>query len=188
MLSIMLSISFKNAFFVGDVLVKRDVMRLQAIAPNLTMVNMYGTTETQRSVSYLKIPPGYPLETAKEILPAGQGMQDVQLLVLTPKMQLCGIGEAGEIFVRSYHLAKGYLGLDESSKEKFIQSPFNPNDPFDRMYRTGDVGRYMATGIVECAGRVDDQVKIRGFRVELREIDTYLTQHPKVRYSSCTYH
>jgi L-aminoadipate-semialdehyde dehydrogenase len=173
--------SFKNAFFVGDVLVKRDVMRLQAIAPNLTMVNMYGTTETQRSVSYLKIPPGYPLETAKEILPAGQGMQDVQLLVLTPKMQLCGIGEAGEIFVRSYHLAKGYLGLDESSKEKFIQSPFNPNDPFDRMYRTGDVGRYMATGIVECAGRVDDQVKIRGFRVELREIDTYLTQHPKVR-------
>ncbi|KAJ3298155.1 large subunit of alpha-aminoadipate reductase [Borealophlyctis nickersoniae] len=191
--------SLRHAFFVGDVLTKRDVSRLQHLAPNTHVINMYGTTETQRAVSYLKIPPptvnpAY-LSTQKDIMPAGKGMQNVQLLVVNNSGLLCGVGEVGEIYVRSGGLAEGYLGLDES-KLKFVTNPFNVpgpaqtergsslphyKGPRDRMYRTGDLGRYLPDGAVECTGRADDQVKIRGFRIELKEIDTHLSQHPKVR-------
>lgn len=116
----------------------------------------------------------------KEILPAGRGMQDVQLLVLNDNMKQAGVGELAELFVRSPHLSAGYLGLPEATAEKFLVNPFT-DKPSDRLYRTGDLGRYMPNGIVECTGRADDQVKIRGFRIELGEIDTYLGQHPQVR-------
>ncbi|KAJ3038477.1 large subunit of alpha-aminoadipate reductase [Rhizophlyctis rosea] len=191
--------TLRHAFFVGDVLTKRDVSRLQYLAPNTHVINMYGTTETQRAVSYLKIPPSNInpsfLSEQKDIMPAGKGMKNVQLLVINKSGLLCGVGEVGEIYVRSGGLAEGYLGLDES-KLKFVPNPFNPagppqtdrgaslpfyKGPRDRMYRTGDLGRYLPDGAVECTGRADDQVKIRGFRIELKEIDTHLSQHPKVR-------
>ncbi|KAI9098595.1 hypothetical protein DFS34DRAFT_78758 [Phlyctochytrium arcticum] len=190
--------TLRNAFFVGDVLTKRDVLRLQYLAPNTHVINMYGTTETQRAVSYLNIPPaslnpGY-LSEQKDIMPAGRGMKDVQLLVINAAGLLCGIGEVGEIYVRSSGLAEGYLDLAVSA-EKFVPNqlglstpppPSTKNLPYyhgarDRMYRTGDLGRYRPDGSVECTGRADDQVKIRGFRIELKEIDTHLSQHPTVR-------
>jgi L-aminoadipate-semialdehyde dehydrogenase len=191
--------TLRHAFFVGDVLTKRDVVRLQHLAENTHVINMYGTTETQRAVSYLKIPPikinrGY-LSEQKDIMPAGKGMKNVQLLIMNSSGLLAGIGEIGEIFVRSSGLAEGYLRLPEVTAEKFIPNPFtlanpkNPNDkqmPYylgarDRMYRTGDLGRYLPDGNVECTGRADDQVKIRGFRIELKEIDTHMSQHSNVR-------
>jgi L-aminoadipate-semialdehyde dehydrogenase len=192
--------TLQNAFFVGDILTKRDVSRLQYLAPNTTIVNMYGTTETQRAVSHLKIPPtktspGF-LQVQKDIMPAGKGMKNVQLLVINSSGNLCGVGEVGEIYVRSGGLAEGYLRLEDVTAVKFLTNPFNPegpprsakgdalphyHGPRDRMYRTGDLGRYMPDGGVECTGRADDQVKIRGFRIELGEIDTHLSQHPRVR-------
>ncbi|KAI8607697.1 hypothetical protein BC830DRAFT_1053041, partial [Chytriomyces sp. MP71] len=189
--------TLRNAFFVGDVLTKRDVSRLQYLAQNATIINMYGTTETQRAVSYLPIPPPHAnpsfLSLQKDIMPAGRGMQNVQLLVLNAAGQLCGVGELGEIYVRSSGLAEGYLRLDDVTASKFILNPFQSSEalqeralPFykgarDRMYRSGDLGRYRPDGSVECQGRADDQVKIRGFRIELGEIDTHLSQHPSVR-------
>ena len=202
--------SLKNAFFVGDVLTKRDCLRLQALAENVRIINMYGTTETQRAVSYFAIPPVSEdstfLATQKDIMPAGQGMTDVQLLVVNrnDKHVPCAIGEVGEIYVRSGGLAEGYLD-QEASAEKFVQNWFSSDAPphkdtilhppagfagpeakhwkgiRDRMYRSGDLGRYLPDGTVECTGRADDQVKIRGFRIELGEIDTHLSQHPLVR-------
>lgn len=139
--------SLRVALFVGDILTKRDVIRLQNLAANVTVVNMYGTTETQRAVSYLGIPNDNMMSQRKDIIPAGRGMKDVQLLILTPDMRQCGIGEMGEIFSRSPHMAAGYLGLDDASKLKFLQNPFRPTDPQDRLYRTGDLGRYMPSGI-----------------------------------------
>ncbi|RKO93709.1 hypothetical protein BDK51DRAFT_25376 [Blyttiomyces helicus] len=196
--------TLRNAFFVGDVLTKRDVLRLQHLAPNTTVINMYGTTETQRAVSYLSIPPtssspGF-LTGQKDIMPAGRGMRNVQLLVVNPCGLLAGVGEVGEIYVRSGGLAEEYLVDSDSDSpninaEKFVLNPFAPapvpNDadrvlpfyrgPRDRMYRSGDLGRYRADGIVECTGRADDQIKIRGFRIELKEIDTHLSLYPNVR-------
>ncbi|KAG6836717.1 putative NRPS-like protein biosynthetic cluster [Arthromyces matolae] len=202
--------SLRNAFFVGDVLTKRDCLRLQALAANVRIINMYGTTETQRAVSYFAIPPisedSTFLATQKDIMPAGEGMIDVQLLVVNRNDRNipCAIGEVGEIYVRSGGLAEGYSDPDATA-EKFVNNWFSANSAprrdtilhpvegfagaesrywkgiRDRMYRSGDLGRYMPDGIVECTGRADDQVKIRGFRIELGEIDTHLSQHPLVR-------
>ncbi|KAI0371251.1 alpha-aminoadipate reductase Lys1p [Pilatotrama ljubarskyi] len=203
--------SLRNAFFVGDVLTKRDCLRLQSLAANVRIVNMYGTTETQRAVSYFLIPSVTEdrtfLATQKDIMPAGEGMIDVQLLVVNRNDRTvpCAVGEVGEIYVRSGGLAEGYSD-PQATAEKFVDNWFCENAPpredtirhppdgrppgpeaqfwkgvRDRMYRSGDLGRYLPDGIVECTGRADDQVKIRGFRIELGEIDTHLSQHPLVR-------
>ena len=203
--------SLLNAFFVGDVLTKRDCYRLQSLAANVQIINMYGTTETQRAVSYFAIPSintdATSLATQKDIMPAGKGMIDVQLLIVNrnDKTVLCAIGEVGEIYVRSGGLAEGYSD-PEVTAVKFVTNWFSLSRPAwpdtilhpakdrlagpearywkgvrDRMYRTGDLGRYQPDGRVECTGRADDQVKIRGFRIELGEIDTHLSQHPLIR-------
>lgn len=201
--------SLLNAFFVGDILTKRDCSRLQSLAPNVRIINMYGTTETQRAVSYFAIPslnsdPTF-LTLQKDIMPAGEGMIDVQLLVINRNDRTipCGVGEIGEIYVRSGGLAEGYTDPDATA-EKFVANWFSKSKAWpdtilhprkdlpgpesrywkgirDRMYRTGDLGRYLPSGQVECTGRADDQVKIRGFRIELGEIDTHLSQHPLIR-------
>ncbi|ODQ78736.1 hypothetical protein BABINDRAFT_162428 [Babjeviella inositovora NRRL Y-12698] len=200
--------SLHHAFFVGDILTKRDCLRLQTLAQNVTIVNMYGTTETQRAVSYFEVASRAVdltfLESLKDVMPAGQGMHNVQLLVVNrnDRAQTCGVGEVGEIYVRAGGLAAGYRGLPELNAEKFVTNwyvdpqhwidadtqksqgePWRAHyeGPRDRLYRTGDLGRYLPDGNVECCGRADDQVKIRGFRIELGEIDTHLSQHPGVR-------
>ncbi|KAI9717054.1 MAG: putative NRPS-like protein biosynthetic cluster [Candelaria pacifica] len=193
-----------HAFFVGDILIKRDCRLLQNLAPNVHIVNMYGTTETQRAVSYYEIPSWNQdstyLDSMKDVIPAGRGMQDVQLLVVnrSERSRLCSIGELGELYVRAGGLAEGYLDLPELNQTKFITNWFVTADQWagkgkarsekgdwngirDRLYRSGDLGRYTPTGVVECSGRADDQVKIRGFRIELGEIGSHLSQHPLIQ-------
>src|SRR5437763_6336919 len=162
--------SLRNAFFVGDILTKRDCNRLQHLALNTNIINMYGTTETQRSVSYFTIPPlsSSPafLSSQKDVIVAGKGMQNVQLLVVNRQKKdiLCGVGEIGEIYVRAGGLAEGYLRLDDITKEKFLTNWFsnrsqekNKNEgnekwrqhwkgERDRLYKSGDLGRYMPDG------------------------------------------
>jgi acyl carrier protein len=147
-------------------------------------VNLYGSTETQRAVGHFVVSgaegEGTPNLDRKEVLPLGRGMKDVQLLVLNPDKQLAGIGEIGEIFVRSPHLAKGYLGDEAGTHERFINNPFS-NQAGDRLYKTGDLGRCLPNGDVEFVGRKDNQVKVRGFRIELGEIETVLAKHPNIQ-------
>ncbi len=207
--------ALRNAFFVGDLLTKKDCRKLRDLAPNATVLNLYGTTETQRAVSFFEIPSKARdsafLDHLPDIIPVGQGMLHVQLLVVSREdnTRLCEIGEQGELFLRAGGLAEGYLGEDDRTAElnrsKFVPNWFvdsnkwtslydhrvasRPNEPWmkfykgprDRMYRTGDLGRLRADGSVECVGRIDSQVKIRGFRIELNEIDTSLSQHQFVR-------
>jgi amino acid adenylation domain-containing protein len=172
----------RSAFFVGDKLARLDVARLRALAPNVTCYNSYGSTETQRAVAYYPAPPESEHEAGPAIYPVGRGMPDVQLLVLTPTRQLAGIGELGEIFVRSPHLARGYLDDPDLTAARFITNPFT-GQPDDRLYRTGDLGRYRPDGTAEFAGRADRQVKMRGFRLEPGEVERALSQHGEVRES-----
>ncbi|KAK3694472.1 hypothetical protein B0T22DRAFT_507018 [Podospora appendiculata] len=200
--------SLESVFFVGDVLTTRDCRALRRLALNANIINMYGTTETQRAVSYYEIPsrardPDF-LDNLKETVPAGKGMRNVQLLVVNreDRTQQCKVGEVGEIFVRAAGLAEGYLGDETLNQQKFLMNWFVDNKkwveadkhigkdepwrryykgPRDRLYRTGDLGRYLETGDVECVGRADDQVKIRGFRIELNDIDSNLSQNPLIR-------
>lgn len=200
--------SLDRAFFVGDVLTKRDCRSLRELAVNVNIVNMYGTTETQRAVSYYEIPnrakdPDY-LDKLKDTVPAGKGMKNVQLLVVNreDRTKMCKVGEVGEIYVRAAGLAEGYMGDQALNDQKFLMNWFVDNQtwvgadkkkdknepwrryykrPRDRLYRTGDLGRYLDSGDVECTGRADDQVKIRGFRIELNDIDSNLSQNSLIR-------
>ena len=172
--------SLRYSFLVGDVLTKRDVSRLKKLAPTITCVNLYGSTETQRAVGHFVARLTDRAANDKEVLPVGKGIRDVQLLVMNRDEQLCGVGELGEIYFRSPYLAKGYLGDEELTRQKFLPNPFT-KDQNDRLYRTGDLGRYLPNGNVEHAGRADRQIKIRGFRIEPAEIEAALIKHPQVR-------
>jgi L-aminoadipate-semialdehyde dehydrogenase len=205
--------ALRNAFFVGDLLTKKDCTKLRNLAPNTDVINLYGSTETQRAVTYFPVPsknrdPDF-LDQLPDIIPIGQGMLNVQLLVIdqNDRTRQCKIGEQGEIYIRAAGLAEGYLGSDEKTAElnrsKFVSNWFvNPEKwtdefaklnisdkpwmahykgPRDRIYKTGDIGRIGPDGNAECVGRVDLQVKIRGFRIELGEIDVHLSQHKFVR-------
>lgn len=139
----------------------------------------------QRAVSYFAIPsrvkdPDF-LDRLGDRVPAGQGMNNVQLLVVDRenRQRICDVGEQGEIYVRAAGLAEGYLGLEDITKEKFVQSWFVPKDHWskqetndkapwrafykgarDRLYRSGDLGHYTESGDVECTGRIDSQIKV----------------------------
>jgi amino acid adenylation domain-containing protein len=179
----------RYAFFGGDVLTSRHVLQLRRMAPSVQCVNFYGTTETPQAMSYLILDELQERFSDKvrdremqNKLPIGRGIEGAQLLVLNASHQLAGIGEIGEIFIRSPYLAKGYLEDKELTEERYITNPFTGRDN-DRLYKTGDLGRYLPGGEVEFLGRIDYQVKIRGFRIELGEIEAILNQHTVVRES-----
>jgi amino acid adenylation domain-containing protein len=168
----------------GDVLTRRDVARLRRLAPQVLCVNVYGATESQRALGFHKVEEG-PLdgeeeERARQVLPLGRGKRDVQLLVLGRSGGLAGAGEIGEIAIRSPHLAEGYLDDPEQTASRFVPDPFT-HDPGDRIYLTGDLGRYLPNGEVTAAGRADQQIKIRGFRVEAGEVEAELGRIAGVR-------
>jgi amino acid adenylation domain-containing protein len=172
------------AFFGGDVLTRRHVTQMRSLAPSVICVNFYGATETPQAMAYLIVTPQDPTDEEERLLPQsvplGRPIADVQLLIVNASRQLCGIGEVGEIYIRTPFLAKGYIGEEATNQERFVTNPFTLS-PVDRVYRTGDLGRYTPDGIVEFAGRHDQQVKIRGFRVEPAEIEAVLQQHSNIR-------
>jgi acyl carrier protein len=159
-----------------------DVAGLQRLAPRCACINSYGSTETQRAVSYYEIPPQTTETPVNGTFPVGRGMPNVQLLLLNKAQKLAAIGEVGEIYVRSPHLARGYLNDPALTEARFPANPFT-GQADDRLYRTGDVGRYRPDGTVQILGRSDRQIKIRGFRVELTEIETVLSSHSEIRES-----
>ncbi|HEU4452818.1 MAG TPA: AMP-binding protein, partial [Longimicrobium sp.] len=171
--------SLRRAFFVGDVLMRGDVARLRRLAPGVTVINYYGSTETQRAVSHHVVDPDAGPD-AKPIIPLGRGIPDVQLLVRNASGALAGIGELGEVWLRSPHVALGYRGDAELTASRFVPNPWT-GEAGDWMYRTGDLGRYTPEGEVEPAGRADQQVKVRGFRIELGEVEAALAKHAAVR-------
>jgi amino acid adenylation domain-containing protein len=170
--------ALRLACFGGDVLRATDVERLRAAAPNAEAVNFYGATETPQAMGFFRLPAD--LAAVGAAVPVGRGIDGVDLLVVTPSGTLAGIGELGEIAVRTPYLARGYLNDAELTAARFVPNPLT-GDPADRVYRTGDLGRYRFDGAVEPAGRVDGQVKVRGFRVELGEVESALAKHPAIR-------
>jgi amino acid adenylation domain-containing protein len=170
----------QKVFFGGDRLSGEDVDRMQNLAPNATCINFYGTTETPQAHGYFVVPPG---EKIAGDIPIGCGIAASQLLVVNEGRGMAGIGEVGEIYVRSPHLAPGYLADEKLTRERFILNPFSDSrtrNDRDRLYRTGDRGRYRLDGTVEFVGRTDTLVNLRGFRIELTEIETAIEAYPGV--------
>ena len=140
------------------------------------LVNLYGPSETTMVRCFYIIPPA----VTQGVQPIGLPLADSQALVLNAAGLLCGIGEIGEIVLRTPYCTLGYLNLPEENERRFRSNPFG-NDPTDLVYFTGDLGRYRPDGLLEIAGRVDDQVKIRGIRIDPGEVTAMLARHEAVR-------
>lgn len=180
--------SLRYLFFAGDTLTAQTVKRAQALAPNATFVNYYGTTETPQAMSYYVVPAahgGRECRAVHEALPIGRGIEGVQLLILNDAGAQGGIGELGEVCVRTPYLSQGYINDGQLTARKFIRNPFTA-EPDDRIYRTGDLGRYHPSGTIDLCGRADRQIKIRGFRIEPAEIEAALTRCDAVREAVVT--
>ncbi len=174
--------SLRVALFIGDVLTRGEVARLRSLAPDVRVVNLYGTTETQRASGYHRVGTDSAVADGvhpKEILPLGKGMAGSQLLVRTGAGLPAAVGEVGEVVMRSPHLALGYLHDEALTAERFLRDP-SGTSAHDQLYVTGDRGRYRADGSVEFLGRNDQQVQLRGFRIELGEVAAVLRQNPAV--------
>ncbi|MFJ3928429.1 amino acid adenylation domain-containing protein, partial [Streptomyces sp. NPDC090022] len=141
------------------------------------LVNMYGITETTVHVTYQEITAEHLAAGGR--LPAGRPLPSYRVLLLDEHRRPVPVGVAGEIYVAGGGLARGYLHRPDLTEERFPLNPYGA--PGERMYRSGDVARWLADGTLEHLGRADDQVKIRGFRIELGEIETALVRHDLVR-------
>src|SRR5713226_961607 len=151
----------------------------QAVGTKVRLVNTYGPTEaTIVATKWEAPPPG--LDGSPGKLPIGRPLGNVTVYLLDRKMNLVPIGAPGELHLGGDGLARGYLNRPELTAEKFVNNPFS-SDAHARLYKTGDLARYLPDGNIEYLARVDDQVKIRGFRIELGEIESALRRHVKVR-------
>jgi len=147
------------------------------------LYNMYGITETTVHVTYQQITKEIIEEKRWDLI--GIPLSDLGLLILDSNNSLSPIGVSGEIHVLGAGLARGYLNRPELTKEKFISNPFD-DDPSSRLYKTGDLARWLPDGNIEFIGRLDNQVKIRGFRIELGEIESVLSQCEQVKRAVVT--
>ncbi|MCS7475598.1 non-ribosomal peptide synthase/polyketide synthase [Umezawaea endophytica] len=157
----------------GDVVPAAAVRGVLDACPGLTVVDGYGPTETTTFAT------SFPMtDVVPDVIPVGRPLDGMAAYVLDDGLRPVPVGVPGELFLAGAGVARGYLGQPGLTAERFLPDPFGP--PGSRMYRTGDVARWRATGVVEFVGRTDDQVKIRGFRVETGEVDALLTRHPAI--------
>ncbi len=154
------------AFFGGEPLTDRLVARWRSvIPPTARIVNLYGPAETTLIETFHVIPE----QPTHGVQPLGKPLPNAQALVLNDERELCGVGEPGEIVIRTPFRTFGYINAPAEQQKRFVNNPFG-NSPADLLYLTGDRGRYRPDGVLEFLGRIDDQIKIRGVRIEPAEV------------------
>ena len=160
----------------GDALDPHTVRRVLRESPPQQLLNVYGPTECTTFASFHRI-------TERDVeahqIPIGRPISNTQIYVLDEAGQPVPIGVRGEIHIGGDGVACGYLNRAELTAQRFMRNPFR-DSPEERIYKTGDVGRWRPDGTLEFLGRNDHQVKIRGFRIELGEIEAQLSSHPAV--------
>lgn len=162
--------SLRRVFFAGEPLTAALVGRFRLAFPRAgEIVNLYGPTETTLAKCFYRV----PTQPREGIQPLGVTLPQTQALVLTPRRALCGVGEPGEIAIRTPFRSLGYLNAPEENERRFVVNPFGGASE-DRLYLTGDRGVYASGGVLEFLGRLDEQVKVRGVRVDPAEVATTL--------------
>ncbi|MDS1347099.1 non-ribosomal peptide synthase/polyketide synthase [Planktothrix agardhii] len=150
------------------------------VGKQVQCINVYGPTEASVTAIVHDL-----LDSQSEKMNSvliGRPIANTKAYILDQNLQPAPIGVKGELHLCGVRLARGYLNRPELTAEKFIDNPFAAA-PFNRLYKTGDLARYLPNGSIECFGRIDNQVKIRGFRIELGEIEAILNQHLDVQTS-----
>lgn len=160
----------------GEALSWELVHRIFEAKPACKVINHYGPTETTvGSLTFDVRPHEQSLTT-----PIGGPIANTQVYILDPQLNLVPTGVAGELYIGGAGLSWGYLNQPAETAARFVPNPFS-DEPGARLYRTGDMARYLSDQNVEFLGRIDHQVKVRGFRVELREIEVVLLKHNEIR-------
>ncbi len=168
--------SVRQIFCSGEALDRKSVDRYKTRFPNAAMHNLYGPTEAAIDVTaYDCSQLSYPF------VPIGAPIDNIQIYILDEHQHPQPIGVPGELHIAGDGLAREYLDRPELTAEKFVASPFTPGA---RMYKTGDLARWLDDGNIQYLGRIDTQVKIRGFRIETGEIEAQLNQHPRIKDSA----
>ncbi|MFQ3634162.1 amino acid adenylation domain-containing protein, partial [Roseiflexus sp.] len=173
-----------RAFIIGGENLHTETLRFwQRHAPQTRLVNEYGPTETVVGCCVYTASP----EETRRIVPIGCPIANTQVYVLDRHTQPVPVGVVGELYIGGAGVARGYLNRPELTAERFVTVPALP-EVEGRVYRSGDLVRYRADGVLECLGRTDYQVKIRGFRIELEDIEAHLAAHPAVAAAAVTVH
>ncbi|WP_039913043.1 non-ribosomal peptide synthetase, partial [Cellvibrio mixtus] len=177
--------SLKQVFCSGEALSPHQV-RDFLLQSSAELHNLYGPTEAAIDVSYWACRE-FDKSPLLKTIPIGKPINNIQLYVLNQNLHLCPQGIAGELYIGGIGLARGYLNRSDLTAEKFIPNPFYDVDKPEvasnsrRLYKTGDVARWLPDGNIEFLGRADYQVKIRGFRIELGEIEAMLAMDSQVK-------
>ncbi len=143
--------------------------------------NLYGPTEAAVDVTCWECRPDY----ARTVVPIGRPVANTQAYILDEHLEPVPVGVSGELHIGGIQLARGYLNRPELTAQKFVPDPFR-NQQNARLYKTGDLARFLPDGNIEFLGRIDNQVKLRGFRIELGEIETVLCECAGVRLAAVT--
>ncbi|MBD2520503.1 amino acid adenylation domain-containing protein, partial [Nostoc sp. FACHB-973] len=170
----------------GDILSVSHVQKFRQTVENCQLINGYGPTENTTFTCCYQIPTSLSPDAS---VPIGRPIANTQVYILDQNLQPVPVGVPGELHIGGAGLARGYLNRPELTQEKFIPNPFvggrgageQRGRGEERLYKTGDLARYLPDGNIEYLGRIDNQVKIRGFRIELGEIEAVLSQHEDVQ-------
>ena len=152
------------------------LMRVPSKALPFRFFNLYGPAENTVIATYWPVSPG----KKQELLPIGRPVANVWLYILDKRMNPVPIGIPGELYIGGQGLARGYFNRPRLTAEKFVPDPFSDKHG-SRLYKTGDLVRYLPDGNIDFIGRIDHQVKLRGYRIELEEIEKVLHSHAGVR-------
>ncbi|HEY9032466.1 MAG TPA: amino acid adenylation domain-containing protein, partial [Pseudomonadales bacterium] len=170
--------SLRQVFCSGEALQREHTAQFYRQLPSARLSNLYGPTEASVDVSYYDCVADEPHRS----VPIGKPVHNTQLYVLDASLNRLPIGVPGDLYIGGVQLAEGYLNRAELTAATFIDNPFfGPQDPGKKLYKTGDVARYLADGNLEYLGRSDHQIKIRGLRIELGEIESRLQKMAGVR-------
>ncbi len=174
-------LGIKQLLIGGEALSVTHVLRGLALLPHTQIINGYGPTEGTTFTCCYPIPRDLTDQSVTSI-PIGRPIGNTQVYILDQQRNPVPVGVTGELYIGGDGLARGYLNRPELTAEKFIANPFS-TQPHARLYKTGDLARYLADGNIEFLGRIDDQVKIRGFRIEPGEVIAVLNAHSGVKTS-----
>jgi amino acid adenylation domain-containing protein len=166
-------VSLTRILAAGEALVGDLRRRFRTTLPTTGLLNLYGPTEAAVYVTHWDCGP----ESPYGVVPIGRPLANTQIHVLDAELRPVPIGVKGELYIGGVQVARGYVGRDDLTRERFINDPFSSEG---RLYKSGDLSRWLPDGSIAYLGRTDSQIKLRGLRIELGEIEEVISMHPDV--------